>query len=107
MRCDVSDQLLVVVCGFPSPGLWCRWMSQGCIPRERSLGEMKPLFVRENVIKVEVADDLFYYCKHVTLNVSARKGHAAMKFTATFRIFKSKLIKSSIVVTEDVWKPVK
>lgn len=73
-------------------------MSQGSIPRERSLGEMMPLFVRENVIKVEVADDLFHYCKHGTLGVSAGKGHAATETN-----YNSKL--RSIVVISDVWKP--
>lgn len=79
-------------------------MSQGSIPRERSLGEMMPLFVRENVIKVEVADDLFHYCKHGTLGVSAGKGHAEMEFIATETNYNSKL--RSIVVISDVWKPV-
>lgn len=64
-----------------------------------------PLFVRENVIKVEVADDLFHYCKHGTLGVSAGKGHAEMEFIATETNYNSKL--RSIVVISDVWEPVK
>lgn len=63
-----------------------------------------PLFVRENVIKVEVDDDLFHYFKHGTLGVSAGKGHAE-EFITTETNYNSKL--RSIVVISDVWKPVK
>lgn len=61
-----------------------------------------PHSVLENVIKVEVADDLFHYFLRVQLGVSARKGHGRWKkvYSHVSCIFKrnynSKL--SSIVV---------